>query len=452
MSSEALIKGLRIKWQQGAKDNFTAVRDYCLNVYDGLTASYVEKYYSTNALEQVIPANNNITQRVINRTSLVYMVQPIRNLDAGDSDKPHPKQGDYDALTAGKRGKMSRAERWTNLLNLTILHARWDKTAERVRYQVINDFEPEFNHPDDPLRLTGISYPLATPDTVRDVSERKWMHWDENTFCYYVQGDGAQKASTPEEHGLGLLPFVPVFRDGVPETGFMDVAPSLDLVDMNLLLNILLTDAEMNQRYQGHGIIWGSGIPEDKRLLVDPRSINAFTDPESKLNCLTLPNTAESSVKLQQYIYKSTAQNYGLDPSFVEGTTAESGVALRIRNQELTDNRRGDVDLWRDVENELYTIERSIIKAHKGIDLPETMSVDFSESTEVLTPEQQQARDEWNLAHGLTSEALIAMRENPDRWEDEDAAAEWVANNKKVNRSKGGSLMDRLNKPVEANA
>ena len=116
------------------------------------------------------------------------------------------------------------------------------------------------------------------------------------------------------------------------------------------------------------------------------------------------------------------AQNWHLSVSFVEGTVAESGTAKRMRNQELQDDRKSDIERWRNTEEELYNIEREILKVDAGFDPGEWGGVDFSESIIVLTPDEQTAQDEWDLAKGLISLVDIVKRRNPD-FDDAEAIA-----------------------------
>ena len=55
------------------------------------------------------------------------------------------------------------------------------------------------------------------------------------------------------------------------------------------------------------------------------------------------------------------AQNYHLPTSFADGTAAESGVALRLRNQELSDNKKSDIDKYKDCEYKIFQVEKLIL-------------------------------------------------------------------------------------------
>ena len=142
------------------------------------------------------------------------------------------------------------------------------------------------------------------------------------------------------------------------------------------------------------------------------------------------------------------AQNYHLPTSFVEGTTAASGVALKMRNLELTDNRKSDVIRWRDIEHKLFELERLMIAVEQGKDAGDLEDVDYSESVEVLNDKEQREKWDWELSHGLIDKADILMQRNPDLTREE--AEEYLEERTKVEEAPAGSgLLEALSKPTE---
>ena len=120
------------------------------------------------------------------------------------------------------------------------------------------------------------------------------------------------------------------------------------------------------------------------------------------------------------------AQNYHIDINFVEGTTAQSGVALKLRNTELQDERISDVIKWRDVEKQILELERLIMAVDFGKDAGELEQVDFEETKEVLSDQEQRDKWEWELSNGLIDRADILMQKDPDRFPDRDTAEDYL--------------------------
>ena len=143
------------------------------------------------------------------------------------------------------------------------------------------------------------------------------------------------------------------------------------------------------------------------------------------------------------------SQNYHLPTSFVEGTTAESGVALRLRNQELQDDRKSDVAKWRDIEYKLFDMERLIIAVEQGQDAGDLEDVDFDESVEILSNQEQRDKWDWELSKGIIDEADIMTQINPDLTREE--AQEYLDERKTIApvAEEGGGLLAALAKPVE---
>ena len=133
---------------------------------------------------------------------------------------------------------------------------------------------------------------------------------------------------------------------------------------------------------------------------------------DGSISIVSPPNAIPALDESIKSSYKLLSQNYHLPTSFVEGTTAESGVALKMRNIELTDDRKSDVEKWRDVEFKIFDIETRIIAVEMGQDAGYLEDVDFQESVEILSDKEQREKWEWELSHGLIDKADIMMQKN----------------------------------------
>jgi hypothetical protein len=144
------------------------------------------------------------------------------------------------------------------------------------------------------------------------------------------------------------------------------------------------------------------------------------------MNIVTPPNTVDSITTSITTAYKMLAQNYHIDISFVEGQAAASGIAIKLRNQELTDSRISDVIRWRQVEKQIFELERLMIAVDMGKDAGELEQVDFEETMEVLSDQEQRDKWEWELSKGLIDRADILMQKDPDRFPDRDTAEDYL--------------------------
>jgi len=433
------------KWdiQQQRKNKWKQSRYEALDYYKGVTKEYVSKYFGASTLNKVPIGNVNITKRVIDRISLVYMAPPVRQY----SNELTP---DY---FLEKDLKMQRLERMTNLLDGVLVKPCWrikDDGSGCIEYDIIMDYEPLFD--DDPLNPYAIVYPIAQKASVLDNTPEQFVYWDaENTFVFDKNGKQYTSDDNPDMvNPYGVLPFVECFRDGKPETDYLDTNASRDLIQTNLSMNVAETNKNANIMFQSFGYLFvnGAGIDKDT-MQIGQDKIN-YLGVDGSISIVSPPNAVPALDESIQSSYKMLAQNYHLPISFVEGTTAQSGVALKLRNQELTDNRKSDVIRWRDIEYKLFELERLMIAVEQGKDAGDLEDVDYSESVEVLNDQEQRDKWEWELSKGLIDLADILMQQNPDLTREEaEAELELRKKEEEVKEDAGSALLQALSKPVE---
>ena len=70
--------------QQQTKNKWRLRREQALDYYNGRTERYTKKYFNESLSKKVPIANVNITKRIVDRISLVYMVAPQREYTKPD--------------------------------------------------------------------------------------------------------------------------------------------------------------------------------------------------------------------------------------------------------------------------------------------------------------------------------------------------------------------------------
>ena len=430
-----LIKHSQFQANQNEKQMFKGKRQKALDYYNGRTEKYTRKFF--NFMHQVPIANVNVTKRVIDRTSLVYMVEPKRVYS-------NPDILDFMYY---KHQKMQRAERYTNLLDSILVKVTWRN--ERLEYDIVHDFEPMFG--DDPLHPIGYTYPLSIKSEVLDASPELFQYWDmEHQFVFDKNGKVMPDTDNPEHINFyGDLPFVELFREGRPEYAYFDTDPATDLVDTNTLINVAETNKAANIHFQSFGYAFVNGSEVDQDTLEMGQDRLTYLGVDGTMSIVAPPNSIPALTEGIKESYKMLAQNYHLPTSFADGTTAESGVALRLRNQELQDDRKSDIDKYKDCEYKICEVEKLILLHETGQDYGELEMVDFNETAEVLSTKEQLEKWEWMLGKGLIDEADILMQMNPDGFEDRDAAFKYIEERNKVEEIASASpLVEALTKPV----
>ena len=435
--SELVEKQSQWNAQQQSKNKWRGRREQALDYYNGRTERYTKNYFASGLSKKIPIANVNITKRIIDRISLVYMVAPIRSYTK-------PEIIDY---FCEKDFKLQRLERFTNLLDSCLVKVTYRNGL--LDYDIIHDFEPMFG--DDPLRPIAYTYPLSTKSEVLDTTPELFAYWDiDNTFIYDRNGKIYDDPDNPEHTNFyGILPFVECFREGRPEYAYLDTEPVNDIIKTNTVLNVAETNKSANIHFQSFGYIYANGSQIDKKDLQIGQDQIYYLGVDGTLNVTSPPNSVPALTDSIKESYKMLAQNYHLPTSFADGSTAESGVALRLRNQELQDDKKSDIVKWNDTEHKLFEVERQVLTTELMIDAGELESVDFGETADILSAQEQRDQWEWELSKGIVDVADILTKMDPDRFPERKDALEYLEERKEITPEVATSpLLEALTTPV----
>ena len=413
----------RLDYQQKMKDMFKDERALALRYYKGRAEDDYESYITPDLRDQIPTPSNNMTKRIVDRTSLVYQGRPIRTL--GDYDTTN-----YDKYTRGIDEKMQIAEKRTNLLHLIAIKETWRN--DKIERDIILDFEPFFD--DDPLTPVAIAYPLSQKASVTDTTPETWIYWDAEGWIKYERGGKVVEMSEPGKPGYNVLPFAFAFEEK-PESYFLDVSVDRELIFTNRVVNVLTMNMAANVIFRSHGQKYATGIQEETNLIGGQDII--ITLPEgSTLGSVAPEDTIMSVKEAINAIYRWCASNHHLNADFDEGTQESSGISLKERSKELTEDRKSDIPRWRNIEEQLYKIDREILRVEKGLNLPpvEDFNIDYEEDYIEESTEERRERWEWELAHNWKSEAQILMEADPDKYATEEEAQAVIDENKAKNR------------------
>jgi len=414
-TAQLAVEMSRVAWQDQEKKRWLLSRDKAYGYYKGRTEAYTKGYFSDSLIKQIPCPNINITKRVIDRISLVYMKAPLREY-SNENTPDFFYQKDH---------KLQRAERLCNLLECILIKPTWRN--ERIEYDIIRDWEPMFD--DDPLNPYAITYPLQVRSEVLDTTAELWAYWDYDNHFIYEKGTGKKivQEDNPEmTNPYSMLPFVKCYRDGQPESSYFDTDASPDLIATNESVNVAEFNKNANIMFQsfGFGFITGSNIEKEKLDIGQDKW--SFLGHDGMLNMVSPPNSVPALVSSIESSYKMLAQNYHLSISFVDGTSAESGVALRLRNQELMDSRRSDVERWKTIEKKTFEVEERILAVEQSRDAGFLLGVDYEESTEILSDQEQREKWDWMKANNLIDNARILMEMDADKYPDIETAQAYL--------------------------
>lgn len=417
----------QLKWEN--QSAMLETRDEALDYYTyNNTAKYIDQYFS-GTLQQEIPIYCvNLTKKLINRISLVYKDRPIRDVE---NDK-------YYEFTEDKDFKMKSFERVHNLLGTVAVHVGWEDG--KFKYNPIMNFVPVMD-PYDPLKPIGITYPLnkATGDW-RNTDEDMYVYWSAEQHYMFDSTGKIIKVNEDNINPYGVLPFAFIQPNHMVDEFFNEGA--MDIALGNKQIDIAMTMLQHHIRTAGGQFVIEGRVDANniqlglnKVVVVDEGSMSNISS-----------NTDITSIKEGiEFQLKTIAFNNNLNFDFgLSGS--KSGVALKIENLELLEAREDEVEKWRRAEKHIYEIERQIVQVETGLQLPESIALDYSE---VKFPDFDAERDEWDwkFKHGIADRFDYLMAQDPDKFPDRQAAMDFLDEKKqetdttdnifKLNRANG---------------
>jgi len=417
----------QLKWEN--QSAMLETRDEALDYYTyNNTAKYIDQYFS-GTLQQEIPIYCvNLTKKLINRISLVYKDRPIRDVE---NDK-------YYEFTEDKDYKMKSFERVHNLLGTVAVHVGWEDG--KFKYNPIMNFVPVMD-PYNPLKPIGITYPLnkATGDW-RNTDEDMYVYWSAEQHYMFDSTGKIIKVNEDNVNPYGVLPFAFIQPTHMVDEFFNEGA--MDIALGNKQIDIAMTMLQHHIRTAGGQFVIEGRVDANniqlglnKVVVVDEGSMSNISS-----------NTDITSIKEGiEFQLKTIAFNNNLNFDFgLSGS--KSGVALKIENLELLEAREDEVEKWRRAEKHIYEIERQIVQVETGLQLPESIALDYSE---VKFPDFDAERDEWDwkFKHGIADRFDYLMAQDPDKFPDRQAAMDFLDEKKqetdttdnifKLNRANG---------------
>ena len=149
---------------QNEKKRWQRERLLAYNYYKGRTNDYTAKFFSDELIKKIPIANVNLTKRIIDRVSMVYMKPPTRT---------YSNENFMEMIHYGKDEKLQKAERLTNLLELILIKPCFRNG--QVEYDIIRDFEPHFFSGDN-LHPDAFTYPIAIRSEVLSTEPEKFVY------------------------------------------------------------------------------------------------------------------------------------------------------------------------------------------------------------------------------------------------------------------------------------
>ncbi len=422
------------KYKGDIIDRFFKERNMAIDYYTyDNTGKYIEDKFKGSINNEIDLYTSKITKRLIDRISLVYKNSPNRTLE---SDK-------YNDLIGLKDLKLKKIERIHNLLGTIAVRIVWTGTG--FTYEPVLEFEPIFSDDNfvDPI---GIVYCLGHPTGSRgDARDLTYVYWsDTEHFMFDYNG----KIKTPQgnEDGInpyGILPFVFIHNDTIDS--FWTTGEGFDIAQTNKQIDQQLTQLAFKLR-MSDGILACNGRVDAQNIQIGLNKLSVIEDGNMySVNPQTNIQASIDAIK-DQLTLLSTNHHLSFDWG-VNGN--QSGVAIKLNNLELMESREDAVEKFRQLEKQIYQIERQIVTTETGINLPDNIFINFTE-IEFPDPENERNKWDWLFSNNLASPVDYLMSKDAELTRED--AEQIIENNNNINNPQtvqGNGLLQALERPVE---
>lgn len=381
-----------------------------------------------------LDTSQNILKRVIQETSLVYKEAPTRTIQR---DGKTLEQG-VDLYNDVKKDVfMKKINRYMNLLNDVIIHVYWDDELERVGLKMLTPAVTSVvQDPEQPERAKALFYDYDLIDTDSYGEEKYCVYWDaENHFIFNKEKPAITKPpseNNPEKNNFyGELPFVFVHKQKI-DGRFWNPTSGNDLVEGTVWNGVKKTGKNYLLKTQSFKQPYVTGevkIPPEMRT--DPLTVWMVKGVNATMGTLDLMADFD---KIDRAITKDANDylaTYGLSlESFSTTSVAVSGRALEVKNRGLRELREDQIEIFREVEQELLHKITIVNNYHNSKKIPEglNLKIDFGEIDLYTDPMDLRTRAEWDLKKGIISPAQFYMTFNPDV-KNEDEAKRIISEN-----------------------
>ena len=406
------IKELKLHNAKKREDHIEKLLDY----YNGNdTANYIAKMFSASAFSEIPPVESNITRKFINKMSRIYTIGANRNV----SDK-------YDSLTALKPARMKHIERMTRLCGTIATRVVWSEgETPYFDYRPVYFFHVFFN--DDPFVPSAISYPILQPvEDSSKVEKLQYAYWDDKKYVH-MDEDGNVMAEIP--HNYGVLPFVFTHRESQTDSFYVEGAN--DLINANEHVNIAMTEMQLGLRFQmfGQPVMTGAEMGNRQRTGSDV----TLELPEGSTYQIVAPQgNVNEVIENIKFLVELVAQNNHLWVQWSEqGGEVPSGISLKIKDLERTEDYQDDLALWKMYEEDIYAVEKQIASSF-NVSLPSDLNLDFKEPEYPKTVQDQILWDKHRLELNLITETELLLEYNNDLTQEQ--AELIIASNKQRNQ------------------
>lgn len=313
----------------------------------------------------------NVTKTIIDAISVVYKSPPSRtlasNIDGEVSDtvlaqmesQREDIQTLYDRMVSGANldSQMQKLERYVNFDRTDLAWVKW--ADGNIKVKIVPQFLFDVVL-DDEGRLSVVILSDWLDERLEE--EKNYWIWTENNF--WKLNHELELVENPENpdnvNPDGFIPFMLV-RQVEPDDGVYCDA-DINLSNLNLNVNLLLSDALHLSEFQVHGQLVGKNVSLSDSTEWGPETLVQYRaddpDSESTLDFLKPDADFDGLFGTVNRLLGGFANARGLPTNMfsVDRKSVESGVALKIRNAPLVELRESMEKFYSDLEARLLPL------------------------------------------------------------------------------------------------
>lgn len=345
-------------------------------VEDSLRKEIISSSALNRALERIPPIN--VLRKAVDKLSKVYIEAPVRLTDNAT---------DQDVMSAIARESnmdkvMMNANRIYNAQNAFALEPYIENGKHKVRVLAAHQFLPYSDDPRNPMQVT-VMVKILGQETITVPAEYDMngnlIHQERmrevDLYALYsdreyliVDSDGRVRIDKMRNMGLsgknpfGRIPFVYGNKSQFQLVPF----PNQEGFDVSILVPKLLTDLNYAAQFMSHSIIWSknadlAGQEINPDAIVDLGDSNA-DGGEPEIGTIDPKVDIERIIGLIDYEMKSYFSSIGIKVDAQANMSETSGVAKAMDEGDTTAERKVQLEYFRTIENELWSLMESMQK------------------------------------------------------------------------------------------
>ena len=419
----------------------------------------------------------NLTTKIINQMAVVYREPAIRHMvfeepkvkitkdeDGNDIEENLNKKEEEElteyyntsVLSLDINTQDKRAHRLASLHNMILTQVMLNEKTGKIKYKT----RPSYLYDvvlDDNDDIIEVSYPRYY-EINGNWGEFK-VYWTDSDL--YMLDASGNKMNLPnksdKKNPFGVLPFALIVMEEGDEWG----EGKNDVINVCEQVNFLLTKLVNRDIILGtEGTLVGINLGLQKKSeeeggekkvragvshVIEVNEVKSDELQPSLQHVTTSPHILDIKDTIDWYIMY-IAGVYGLRGSDIISQIKDTSDYQKIMDSvDQMELRREDVEALRVYEKARFNITRTVFNSYVGTEtgdkfklkeIPEDviLKVDFADVEIQKTPDDIRKQRDWELGHGLSTEAQWMMEDNPDITEEK--AKEQIKNNKEESKPK----------------